>query len=176
MQNTLFMPASSLSDYTVGILDFLNHLESNISSYSSRRNLNTNYPPHNVVKLPGGKILISLALAGFKKEDLHLDLIQNREFQTLTITTKYESLKEDTEFLYRGIAKRHFTKVFEISNQYELIDRSLKDGILNIEFKLKQEYEPKVYSINLDEELPMLTSIDQAALSYEEEEKKEEAA
>jgi len=93
--------------------------------------VNTNYPPHNLIELAGERYLISMALAGYSKDDLTV------EWKDRLLVVKGDvSLDKDEEgveeLIYHGIAKRKFSKMFALGEYIEVENVMLKDGMLSI--------------------------------------------
>jgi molecular chaperone IbpA len=86
-----------------------------------------NYPPCNIVRTSENAYRISLAVAGFKPEQINVTVNQD----TLTITGKAE--QSQAEYLYRGIAGRSFERRFNLADYVQVKDCSLSDGLLQIE-------------------------------------------
>jgi molecular chaperone IbpA len=105
---------------------------------------NSNYPPHNIVKINDNEFYIELAVAGFKKNELSMKEHQG----LLTITGEKESAS--AEYQFRGIAARSFTKSFRVAEFFEVSSASLEDGILTVYFvkNVPDEAKPKLIAIN----------------------------
>lgn len=85
-----------------------------------------NYPPYNIYKSDDNKYTIELAVAGFGKQDIELQLEEDH----LIIKG---SLKDDTQsFLYKGIATRAFTRSFVIDDNVVVNGASLINGMLKV--------------------------------------------
>lgn len=111
----------------------------------SRAQLGTqnNYPPHNVVKVDDDRYIIELAVAGFKQEDLGIELKDS----ILTVTGK----KEDTrEYAHKGISSREFTRTFTLGEHVQVTGANLADGILAITLQriVPEDERPKKIEIN----------------------------
>jgi len=87
-----------------------------------------NYPPYNIVKLDENKYVIEIAVAGFGKQ--HLDVEINDG--TLTIMGRIESDQEGGHYLYKGIADRAFSRTFNVSDTVEIKNAQLLNGMLKI--------------------------------------------
>jgi molecular chaperone IbpA len=88
-----------------------------------------NYPPYNIVKTGPEKYNIEVALAGYNKKDISVDYSEG----LLTIKSiKEEKSDEKDGVLHKGIAKRYFSKTFTISDDVEVKDAELKDGLLKV--------------------------------------------
>lgn len=93
----------------------------------------TNFPPYNIVKVDENKYVIELAVAGFGKHNLELELQEG----VLTISGKTsvdESEKEglDITYLYKGIADRTFTRKFTLADTVEIKNAELINGMLKV--------------------------------------------
>jgi molecular chaperone IbpA len=87
------------------------------------------YPPYNISKDAEDVYEITLAIAGFKKADIDIEL----EDGTLKITGKSEVLDSDNrEWLHKGIAERNFVRTFKLAEYVEVKNAKLEDGILRI--------------------------------------------
>ena len=86
------------------------------------------YPPYNIERLGGEVLCITLAVAGFRLEDLEVSV----EDGELTIRGKqHEGLAKD--YLHRGIAARQFKRSSGLANGVEVRHAELHDGLLAIE-------------------------------------------
>ena len=88
------------------------------------------FPHSNIVKTGDNKYDIEIALAGYNKKDIEVELKEG----LLSIKSKKEE-KEDTkdgEILHKGIAKRYFSKSFTIADDVKVKGAELKDGLLKV--------------------------------------------
>ena len=89
----------------------------------------TGYPPYNISKGKDDVYEITLAVAGFKKSDIDIEL----EDGTLKISGTSEVLdNEDIEYLHKGIAERNFIRTFKLAEYVEVKEAKLEDGILRV--------------------------------------------
>lgn len=104
----------------------------------------TKYPHHNIVQLSDSEILIELAVAGFKKSEIKLEMHQG----ILTIKGE-KATSPEHQYQYQGIAARAFTKTFRIAEYYEVSDASLEDGVLSVKFikNVPEAAKPKTIEI-----------------------------
>ena len=88
------------------------------------------YPPHNINKVNESQYFIELALSGFSKNEIEIILKEN----VLTITGQKKELTRDevSNYLYRGIGTRSFTKKFQLSDTIVVLGSSYIDGVLKI--------------------------------------------
>lgn len=91
-------------------------------------NSTTNYPPHNVVKLSENQYEVQLAIAGFSKEEVTIEIDQD---QLVIKGNKKESDKE-VHYLHRGLAFRNFERSFVLADHVEVKGAEYKDGVLII--------------------------------------------
>jgi len=105
----------------------------------------SNFPPYNIRKLGDGKYEIELALAGFTKNDIKVELKEG----TLSVSAKKEE-KDSDNLVHQGIASRSVLRKFSLSEYMEIKDADFKDGILKIKCfeNIPEEKKPKVIKIN----------------------------
>ena len=91
-----------------------------------------NYPPFDIEKLGDDSYRITLAVAGFKREEIEIVAHQNM----LTITGRRgEERGRDGNFLHIGIATRAFERKFELADFVRVTGADLSDGLLRIELE-----------------------------------------
>ena len=110
-----------------------------------------NYPPYNIVKHDDDNYSIELAIAGFKKEDISIEVDQ----QQLIIKSKLKDADEDIvelEYLHKGISARHFERSFTLADHVLVKDAKMTDGILKVilERQLPEELKPRIIDISSD--------------------------
>ena len=110
-----------------------------------------NYPPYNSVKHDDDNYSIELAIAGFKKEDISIEVDQ----QQLLIKSKLKDADEDIvelEYLHKGISARHFERSFTLADHVLVKDAKMTDGILKVilERQLPEELKPRTIDISSD--------------------------
>jgi molecular chaperone IbpA len=123
---------------TVGFDDIFDQL-STLSQYET-----PNYPPYNIKKVGKDKYQLDMALAGFKKEDVIVEVNDN----TLTVSGKAAD-KEDDSFVHKGIARRAFKRQWTLAEHLEVKDAQLKDGVLTVDMKLNLPEEKKPRTIKI---------------------------
>ncbi|PXA86304.1 heat-shock protein [Nostoc sp. 3335mG] len=106
------------------------------------------YPPYNIEKLAEDAYRISMAVAGFGREELELTVQDN----VLIVIGKAEPKAEDAErqFLHRGIAKRAFERRFQLADTIKVTGAGYADGLLNIELKREVPEHKKPRRIAID--------------------------
>lgn len=106
-----------------------------------------NYPPHNVIKTFEDRYEIEIAVAGFNRNELNIEL----KDQILTVTGEHES--EGREFIHRGISMKKFKRSFRLSEYVNVIGADIRDGLLVIELKyvVPEEMRPRKILIGSEE-------------------------
>ena len=121
------------------------------------------YPPYNIKKVDENKYIIELAVAGFAKQDLEIEIVDDK----LIIkgnTHSGEPAEQDSrgewtwpQVLYQGLAMRPFTRTFNIADNVEIRGASMLNGILKIALEaiIPEHKKPKKIHIeDHDEEYP----------------------
>jgi molecular chaperone IbpA len=105
-----------------------------------------NYPPYNIKKVDDNKYTIELAVAGFAKQDIELEFVDNK----LIVTGKASDDSENESFLWKGIANRAFTRTFVLDDQVEIQNAEMLNGMLKIflERIIPEHKKPKKIEIN----------------------------
>ena len=106
------------------------------------------YPPYNIKKVDETRYVIELAVAGFGKSEIDIELQEG----LLRVTGKCDS-PESTEYLYKGIAERGFKREFTLADNVEVKSSTLVNGMLKIwlEAFIPEEKKPKKIVIQDDE-------------------------
>jgi len=109
---------------TVGFDRLFDYLE------NASRAEQDNYPPFDIEKLSDDSYRITLAVAGFRREEIEIVAQQNM----LVITgRRSENRNRDGNFLHIGIATRAFERRFELADFVRVTGAELRDGLLAIE-------------------------------------------
>jgi molecular chaperone IbpA len=108
-------------------------------------NSTTNYPPYNVLKHDEDHFEIEIAVAGFDKEDITVEVDQNQ------LIIKGTRTKEDdvTKYVHRGLAARDFERVFTLMEHMEVGEADLTNGILSVKITrvIPEALKPRVIAI-----------------------------
>jgi molecular chaperone IbpA len=108
---------------------------------ASRQN---NYPPYDLLKLDDDTYKLSLAVAGFSKDDIDVSIDNG------TLIIKGEIAESsDAEIVHKGIASRKFTRTFALGEYMEVTGATMKDGMLHIDIDriVPEEKKPKSVKI-----------------------------
>jgi molecular chaperone IbpA len=108
------------------------------------------YPPYNIERTGENTYRVTMAVAGFDETELSI------EAHAHVLSVKGEKAEEDksaeSEFLYRGIAKRAFERRFQLADHVEVQAASLKNGLLHIDLlrSVPEALKPRRISIAAD--------------------------
>ena len=130
---------------TLGFEKFIHDVENILND---TRPVN-NFPPHNIIKLDDNKYVVELAVAGFGKDDIDIQVQEN----TLTIKGEKAEGTPNLEYLHRGIGTRSFTKTITIADTIEVKGAEYKDGILRVGLENIVPEHKKPRKIEIDNEL-----------------------
>ena len=86
------------------------------------------YPPYDIERVEDDEYTISLAVAGFREDELDVQV----ENGVLTIRGKKESANKDAQYLHRGIATRSFERKFNLADHVEVHNAKLDNGLLEV--------------------------------------------
>ena len=87
-----------------------------------------NYPPYNIKKIGDSTYVIELAVAGFAKQDIEIELADGKMIVKGNVTTD----EDDSNFLFKGIAARNFTRTFALDDQIEIKNAEMFNGMLQV--------------------------------------------
>lgn len=87
-----------------------------------------NYPPYNIKKTGDNTYVIELAVAGFAKQDIEIELVEGK----MIIKGNVQSQEQEENFLFKGIAGRNFTRSFVLDDTVEVKDAAMLNGMLKI--------------------------------------------
>lgn len=97
---------------------------------SARQQQSDNYPPFDLERLSEDRYRITLAVAGFKSEEIDITAQQN----LLLIKGEKDSVSQDrTNYLHVGIASRNFERRFELADFVRVESANLQDGLLTVD-------------------------------------------
>lgn len=115
---------------------------------SARLQQSDNYPPFNIERVSEDRYRVTLAVAGFKADEIDITAQQN----LLQVSGhKDETSAEDrAKFLHLGIANRNFERRFELADFVRVENASLADGLLTVELvrEVPDAMKPRKIAIN----------------------------
>ena len=137
---SLFDNFNKLTPYAVGfdrVFDTLNrYVDNNVQS--------TGFPPYNIRKEGDYNYVIEMALAGFGKSDIEVEVAEG----LLTVRSIKENDVNDNP-LYRGISYRKFNRKFTLADDIVVNDAFLENGMLKIDLEriVPEEKKPRKITI-----------------------------
>ena len=141
---------------TVGFDRLFDLLENQV-----RNSTGDNYPPFNIERRGEDAYRITLAVAGFKPEDLDITAQQN----LLVIQGKKRDEAPQGELVHVGIANRGFERKFELADYVRVDNADLADGLLVIDLvrEVPEAMKPKKVQIGAQPTLKAVESTSEAA-------------
>ena len=106
-----------------------------------------NYPPFDIEKVSDDSYRITLAVAGFRQNEIDITARQN----LLVVTgRRAENRNKDGNYLHMGIATRAFERRFELADFVRVENAELRDGLLSIELvrEIPEAMKPRKIEIN----------------------------
>ncbi|WP_026166833.1 Hsp20 family protein [Novosphingobium nitrogenifigens] len=128
----------------------------------ARAQTGDNYPPFNIERRGEDQYRITLAVAGFKPEDLDITAQQNL---LVVKGNKADTDPENRQFLHVGIANRGFERRFELADFVRVEDADLADGLLTIDLvrEVPEAMKPKKVLIGAQKTLSVIDGNSSAA-------------
>ena len=100
--------------------------------FTAPHHQNGNYPPHNIVKYSDSAYGIEVAVAGFSKEEVTVEVDQDQ----LTIRGVKNRTDDGTiEYLHRGLAARDFEQTFTLAEYMIVSGAKVDNGMLQIDIQ-----------------------------------------
>ena len=137
---SLFDNFNQLTPYAVGFDRVFDQLQ----NYVENNSTSTGYPPYNIRKDGEYDYNIEMALAGFSKKDIEVEVADG----VLTIRSVKEN-EDDDNNLYRGISYRKFNRKFTLADDIIVKDAKLQDGLLKISLEkiIPEEKKPRLIEV-----------------------------
>ena len=104
------------------------------------------YPPYNISKVDDNNYIIEMALAGFNKDDIEVELADSE----LTVRSKKrEDSNKDVNLIHQGISHRSFNRKFTLSEEILVKNAEMKNGMLIIKLEkfIPENKKPKLINI-----------------------------
>ena len=124
---SLFDNFNQLTPYAVGF----DRVFDNLSRYVDNNATSTGYPPYNIRKEGDYNYVIEMALAGFAREDLEIEVADG----VLTIRSVKEKSDDDVSNIYRGISYRKFVRKFTIADDIVVNGAKMENGMLSVDLE-----------------------------------------
>lgn len=111
-----------------------------------------NYPPYNIKKIDDNKYVIELAVAGFGRQDLEIEIIDDKLIVKGNAHADTEDAGTWPQILYQGLAQRPFTRTFNLADNVEIRGATLLNGILKVALEAIVPEHKKPKKIVIDDE------------------------
>ena len=111
-----------ISKNSIGMHDYLDRV-------FDFQEVQSNYPPYNLIQLNNHESKLEIALAGFKKNEVKV----YTEFGKLYVEGQKEKTEDVGEFVHKGLAQRSFQRVWTITDDTEVGSVSFDDGLLVVD-------------------------------------------
>ncbi|MBR9790523.1 MAG: Hsp20 family protein [Gammaproteobacteria bacterium] len=108
------------------------HLASLVDA-ASRAEKQSTYPPYNIELLAEDKYRITMAIAGFSKDDINIVVEDNT--LSITGTKNSDADKQDRKFLHKGISERNFERKFQLGDHVKVLAADLENGLLHVDLE-----------------------------------------
>ena len=123
---SLFDNFNQLTPYAVGFERVFDQLQ----NYAQHNATSTGFPPYNIRKGGDYNYTIEMALAGFSKDDIEIEVAEG----LLAVRSVKENDENDSN-IYRGISYRKFNRKFTLADDIVVNDASLENGMLRIDLE-----------------------------------------
>ena len=138
---SLFDNFNQLTPYAVGF----DRMFDNLMGYVDNNATLTGYPPYNIRKEGDYNYVIEMALAGFAREDLEIEVADG----VLTIRSVKEKSDDDVSNIYRGISYRKFVRKFTIADDIVVNGAKMENGMLSVDLErvVPEEKKPRLIEV-----------------------------
>lgn len=123
-------------DRMANLLDSLSRAEQNQPSY----------PPYNIELTGEDKYRITMAVAGFDRSEMNIEVNQNN----LTVSGNKAQENEERTYLHQGIAARGFERRFQLADHVEVVGATFENGLLHIDLRreIPESMKPRTIEIS----------------------------
>ncbi len=115
---------TALNKALIGFDSVFNNLEKRFANQ-----LQTNYPPYNLLKNGEDEYILEIAVTGFSKDEISIR-VENSELVIVGDSTNEDN--PDITYLHRGLATRNFERRFTLSEHMEVGDAEIANGMLRV--------------------------------------------
>jgi molecular chaperone IbpA len=144
-QQQIRFDTNSLNRALIGFDKFFDTFETRFANQ-----INSTYPPYNIVKHDEDSYELQIAVTGFDKDEISVEIDQ----QNLIVrgTHSQSQLDDDPIFLVRGLATRNFTRMWQLGEHMEVNEGRIKNGILSIGLKriIPESFKPRLLKITAE--------------------------
>jgi molecular chaperone IbpA len=127
MNQLVRFDANSLNKALLGFDAMFQDFE---NRYSNQ--INSNYPPYNILKRSENTYEIQVAVTGFERDEVAVEVDQNQ----LIVRAERKAVEDvDIIYIHRGLASRSFERIWTLAEYVEVGEGRIKNGVLTIELK-----------------------------------------
>ena len=130
----------------INLNNFLNHaigFEDVFRRFDRLPTINAGFPHYNIKKAGEDKYTLEMAVAGYKKSDINVTVADG------VLSIEGTSSEDKEEFVHRGIAKRAFQRILQLSEYVECTGAKLEDGMLKVELSYNPPEDKKPKKITV---------------------------
>ena len=137
---SLFDNFNQLTPYAVGYDRVFDQLQ----KYVTNNVQSSGFPPYNIQKGGDYNYSIEIALAGFSKDDIEVEVADG----TLSVRSDKKSEPDDYS-IHRGISYRRFDRKFTLADDIVVTSATLENGLLriNLERVIPEEKKPRLIEV-----------------------------
>jgi molecular chaperone IbpA len=130
-----------------------------LDSLSRSEQSQPSYPPYNIELTGEDQYRITMAVAGFDRSELAIEVNQNN----LTIAANKQTEEKSRTYLHQGIAARSFERRFQLADHVQVKSATYENGLLHIELQreIPEAMKPRTIRIGGDALREKLASVDQ---------------
>ena len=105
------------------------------------------YPPYNIEKTGEDAYRLTMAVAGFARDEIDVTVQEN----SLTVTGKAKNGENEGRYLHRGIARRAFERRFSLADHIKVVGASVDNGMLHVDLvhELPEAMKPRKIEIGV---------------------------
>ena len=132
----------NINRYAIGFDQLMDHM---VALQNNDVLSGKDYPPYDIVKTGEDEYSIELAVAGFKKDELNIEV----KDQYLTIKGDSSSRHSNEEYIHKNIARRSFIRRFSLAENVKVNEAKMEDGVLVVALThdIPEEQKPKSITI-----------------------------
>lgn len=124
-----------------------------LDSLSRSEQAQPSYPPYNIELTGEDHYRITMAVAGFDRDELNIEVNQNN----LMVSGKKEDDEKSRTFLHRGIAARNFERRFQLADHVRVLSARIENGLLHIDLvrEVPEAIKPRRIEISTADQPPV---------------------
>ena len=119
----------------------------------------TGYPPYNIEKTGADAYRVTMAVAGFKPDELSVVAQAN----SLTVSGKNQRDESPAGYLHRGIAARSFERRFDLADHIKVTGAGLDNGLLSIDLVREVPEAMKPRTVRIESQTAAPVQVDKVA-------------